>query len=157
MNSVPPEMVLDNRDVVGKRGGDRLELGQTGVSGITAVKIAGVPTNLMNILTASVLRSPATSSSSRVRKSPGIGAREPSTMNGGSYTASLAIAGMRLAASRGGRSPGRRAVHEHRFPGPCCRPGQHDQRLEVIDLPVGRVGPTVAAGAAAPADRRCRR
>ena len=42
-------------------GATALSFGQTGVSGITAVKIAGVPTNRMNILTASPLRPSATS------------------------------------------------------------------------------------------------
>ncbi len=48
-------------------GATALSFGQTGVSGITAVKIAGVPTNRMNILTASVLRPLAISWLSRGR------------------------------------------------------------------------------------------
>ena len=40
---------------------------QTGVSGITEVKIAGVPTKLMNILTASPLRPAETRLVSRGR------------------------------------------------------------------------------------------
>jgi len=48
-------------------GATALSFGQTGVSGITAVKMAGVPTNRMNILTASPLRPLATSPLSSAR------------------------------------------------------------------------------------------
>ena len=71
-------------------------------------------------------------------------------MNGGSYTASLAIARMRLAASRASAAPDDVPCTTTVSPA-LLPPGQRDQRLEVIDLPVGRIGPSVAAGAAAPA------
>ena len=71
----------------------------------TAVAIAGVPTTRMNILTASPRRSSAISWVSRARKPSGNGGRVSSTMNGGSYTASLPMAGMRLAASRASAAP----------------------------------------------------
>ena len=48
-------------------GATALSFGQTGVNGITAVKIAGVPTNRMNILTALPLRPSATSRVSPAR------------------------------------------------------------------------------------------
>ena len=66
-------------------------------------------------------------------------------MNGGSYTASFAIAGMRLAASRARAAPD---------DVPCTYTGVarlRDQRLEVVDLAVRRVGSGIAAFAAAAA------
>ena len=59
----------------------------------------------MNILTALPLRPSATSRLSLARKSAGIGDLVPSTMNGGSYTASFPIAETRLAASRASAEP----------------------------------------------------